>query len=79
MRLARILAACLLALTGRVGAAGALRLGDAALRIGGLDSAPLVPTNLLHSVAQYTSIPVAAQGTTVDLSSPELFRFPSST
>ena len=43
---------------------------------GDWDSAPLVPTNLLHSVAQYTSIPVAAQGTTVDLSSPELFRFP---
>jgi hypothetical protein len=43
---------------------------------GDWDSAPLVPANLLHSVAQYTSIPVAAQGTAVDLASPELFRFP---
>jgi hypothetical protein len=43
---------------------------------GDWDSAPLVPTNLLHSVAQYTSIPVAARGTVVDLGSPELFRFP---
>lgn len=43
---------------------------------GDWDSAPLVPTNLLHSVAQYTSIPVASQGALVDLASPELFRFP---
>lgn len=43
---------------------------------GDWDSAPLVPVNLMHSVAQYTSIPVASQGVTVDLSSPELFRFP---
>jgi hypothetical protein len=43
---------------------------------GDWDSAPLVPTNLLHSVAQYTSIPVAARGVVVDLASPELFRFP---
>jgi hypothetical protein len=43
---------------------------------GNWDSAPLVPTNILHSVAQYTSIPVASQGALVDLSSPELFRFP---
>ncbi|HYJ78318.1 MAG TPA: DUF4159 domain-containing protein [Longimicrobiaceae bacterium] len=43
---------------------------------GDWDSAPLVPTNIIHAVAQYTGIPVAAQGATVDLSSPELFRFP---
>lgn len=43
---------------------------------GNWDSAPLVPSNLMHSVAQYTSIPVASQGATVDLASPELFRFP---
>ena len=43
---------------------------------GNWDSAPLVPSNIMHSVAQYTSIPVASQGATVDLASPELFRFP---
>jgi hypothetical protein len=43
---------------------------------GDWDSAPLVPTNLLHSVAQYTAMPVAAQGAVVDLGSPELFRYP---
>jgi hypothetical protein len=43
---------------------------------GNWDSAPLVPANLIHSIAQYTSIPVAPQGVIVDLSSPELFRFP---
>lgn len=43
---------------------------------GDWDSAPLVPTNLMHSVAQYTAIPVAARGVTVDLASPELFRHP---
>jgi hypothetical protein len=43
---------------------------------GNWDSAPLVPANLIHSIAQYTSIPVAPQGVTVDLASPELFRFP---
>ena len=43
---------------------------------GDWNSAPLVPTNLLHSVAQYTSIPVTSTGAIVDLSSPEIFRFP---
>jgi hypothetical protein len=43
---------------------------------GNWNSAPLVPTNILHSVAQYTSLPVASTGTIVDLASPELFRFP---
>jgi hypothetical protein len=43
---------------------------------GDWDSAPLVPTNVIHSIAQYTAIPVAPQGAVVDLSSPELFRFP---
>jgi hypothetical protein len=43
---------------------------------GDWDSAPLVPTNLIHAIAQYTQIPVASQGVTVDLSSPELFKFP---
>lgn len=43
---------------------------------GDWDSAPLVPANLVHSVAQYTTIPVAARGVVVDLASPELFRYP---
>jgi hypothetical protein len=43
---------------------------------GDWDSAPLVPTNIIHALAQYTAIPVAAQGVTVDLASPELFKFP---
>ncbi len=43
---------------------------------GDWDSAPLVPTNLIHSIAQYTAIPVAPQGAVVNLASPELFRFP---
>jgi len=43
---------------------------------GDWDAAPLVPTNVIHAVAQYTAIPVAPQGAVVDLASPELFRFP---
>ncbi|HYH80612.1 MAG TPA: DUF4159 domain-containing protein [Longimicrobium sp.] len=43
---------------------------------GDWNSAPLVPGNVIHSIAQYTAIPVAPRGATVDLSSPELFRFP---
>jgi hypothetical protein len=43
---------------------------------GNWNSAPLVPTNILHSLAQYTSLPVASTGVVVDLASPELFRFP---
>jgi hypothetical protein len=43
---------------------------------GDWDSGPLVPTNLIHTIAQYTSIPVSTQGAMVDLASPELFRFP---
>lgn len=43
---------------------------------GDWNSAPLVPTNLLHSIAQYTSLPVASTGAVVDLSSSELFKFP---
>lgn len=43
---------------------------------GDWDSAPLVPANLIHSLARYTDIPVAPQGVVVDLSSPELFGYP---
>lgn len=43
---------------------------------GDWDSAPLVAANLIHSIARYTSIPVAPRGVVVDLESPELFRYP---
>ncbi len=43
---------------------------------GDWDSAPLVPANLIHSVAQYTEIPVAPEGVVVELASAEVFRYP---
>ena len=43
---------------------------------GDWDSAPLVPTNLIHSLAQYTDLPVAPEGVIVDLSSPRIFDYP---
>lgn len=43
---------------------------------GDWDSGQLVPANLIHSLALYTSIPVAPEGVVVDLDSPEVFRYP---
>jgi hypothetical protein len=43
---------------------------------GDWDSAPLVPGNLIDSVARYTSIAVAPAGVIVPLGSPDLLRFP---
>ncbi|MDB4914495.1 MAG: hypothetical protein JWM95_2139 [Gemmatimonadetes bacterium] len=43
---------------------------------GDWDSAPLVPSNVIDSVARYTSIAVAPSGVVVPLSSPSLFRYP---
>ena len=43
---------------------------------GDWDSAPLVPANVIDSVARYTSIDVAPTGIVVPLSSPSLFRYP---
>jgi hypothetical protein len=43
---------------------------------GDWDSAPLVPANLIHSLAQYTGLPVAPEGVIVDLSSPEILDHP---
>ncbi len=43
---------------------------------GNWDSAPLVPQNLIHALAQYTELPVAPEGVVVDLASDEIFRFP---
>jgi hypothetical protein len=43
---------------------------------GDWDSAPLVPANIIDSIARYTAIPVRPTGVIVALSSPELFRYP---
>jgi hypothetical protein len=43
---------------------------------GDWDSAPLVPANLIDSIARYTSIPVAPTGVIVALSSPDALRYP---
>jgi hypothetical protein len=61
-------------LTGRGGAPFAF----ATLRYqsGNWDSAPLVPTNIVHAIAQYTDIPVAPDGVVVDLAGAELFQHP---
>ncbi len=43
---------------------------------GDWDAAPLVPANLIDSVARYTSIDVAPAGIVVALDSPALFEYP---
>ncbi|MEP6619185.1 MAG: DUF4159 domain-containing protein [bacterium] len=43
---------------------------------GDWDSAPLVPANVIDTIARYTSIDVAPSGVIVPLSSPSLFRYP---
>ena len=43
---------------------------------GDWDSAPLVPANLIHSLAQYTDVAVAPEGVIVDLAAPEVFQYP---
>ena len=43
---------------------------------GDWDSAPLVPPNIIDSIARYTSIAVAPTGVVVPLASTALFRFP---
>lgn len=43
---------------------------------GDWDSAPLVPLNVIDSLARYTSIPVAPQGVVVPLGSEALLRYP---
>ena len=43
---------------------------------GDWDSAPLVPANVIDSLARYTSIEVAPSGVIVPLGSPSLFRYP---
>ena len=43
---------------------------------GDWDSAPLLPANVIDSVARYTTIDVAPTGVIVPLSAPALFRYP---
>ncbi len=43
---------------------------------GDWDSAPLVPANLIDTIARYTSIPVAPSGVVVPLGTDQLFRHP---
>ena len=43
---------------------------------GDWDSAPLVPANLIDSIARYTSIPVAPSGAVVAISSTDCLRYP---
>ncbi|HEY4748374.1 MAG TPA: DUF4159 domain-containing protein, partial [Steroidobacteraceae bacterium] len=43
---------------------------------GDWDSAPLVPANVIDTIARYTSIDVAPTGVIVPLASPALFRYP---
>ena len=43
---------------------------------GDWDSAPLLPPNIIDTIARYTSISVAPSGVIVPLSSPDLMRFP---
>ncbi len=43
---------------------------------GDWDSAPLVPANIIDSIARYTAIPVAPTGVVVSLSSADAFRYP---
>ena len=43
---------------------------------GDWDSAPLVPVNLIDSIARYTSLRVAPSGVTVPLASSDVFQYP---
>ena len=43
---------------------------------GDWDSAPLVPANVIDTIARYTSIDVAPSGIIIPLASPSLFRYP---
>lgn len=43
---------------------------------GDWDSAPMLPANVIDSVARYTSLPVRPQGVTVPLSSEAVFAYP---
>ena len=43
---------------------------------GDWDSAPMVPANIIDTIARYTSIDVAPAGVIVPLASPALFRYP---
>ena len=74
--MAIVAAAALLATGGAAARPEPFVFATARYASGDWDSGPLIPANLIHALAQYTSIPVAAQGVMVDLASPELFKFP---
>lgn len=59
-----------------VRATGPFTFATARYASGNWDSAPLVPTNLTHSLAQYTGIDVAPDPVIVDLASDEVFDHP---
>ena len=56
--------------------AGEFVFATAQYESGDWDSAPLVPANLIDTVARYTSIPVMPRGVIVALSSEDLYRYP---
>ncbi|WP_439880690.1 DUF4159 domain-containing protein [Pontibacter sp. MBLB2868] len=47
-------------------------------RSGNWDTDPRMPSNLLHSLIQYTTVPVSEQEKVVSLESAELFKYPFS-
>ncbi|MEN8376000.1 MAG: DUF4159 domain-containing protein [Gemmatimonadota bacterium] len=57
-------------------APGSFRFATARYASGDWDSAPLVPANITHSIAQYTDIPVEPEPAVVDLASREVFGYP---
>ena len=59
-----------------VEASGAFVFATVQYESGDWDSAPLVPANVIDSVARYTSIDVAPQGVVVPLASRDLLRYP---
>jgi hypothetical protein len=67
---------CLASGSGSGGTSSEVVFATARYASGDWDSAPLVPANLIHSLAKYTGIQVAPEGVTVNLGSPRIFRYP---
>jgi uncharacterized protein DUF4159 len=57
-------------------AVSAFTFATAQYESGDWDSAPLVPANLIDTIARYTAIDVAPTGVIVPLDSPALYRYP---
>ncbi len=64
------------ALANGAGADGEFVFATAQYESGNWDSAPLVPANIIDTIARYTSIPVAPTGAIVPLASEALLRYP---